>query len=100
MTLKGQLLLGVLIHPQREVKMIFNILLSAFAVQILLVQSVTALGEDCGDVFQSQLQQLLATKYLCNSAAFRDCCQVIIYYTSDVHQVHFNTLITDKTVSS
>ena len=37
------------------------------------------LPTDCGDTFQSQLTELIATKQSCDSAGFYDCCKVQQY---------------------
>ena len=61
-------------------QLMLSVLLSLCVVQTVLevrVQAAAVIPQDCGETFQSQLQQLLATKQSCDSAAFYDCCQVI-----------------------
>ena len=61
-------------------KLMLSVLLSLCVVQAVLevrVQAAAVVSQDCGETFQTQLQQLLATKQSCYSAAFYDCCQVI-----------------------
>jgi hypothetical protein len=46
------------------------------SVFVVTVKGAAVSGRDCGETFQTQLRELLATKHSCPSAAFRDCCQV------------------------
>ena len=48
----------------------------AFMVMSVTVQAMAVSPPDCGEIFQSQLSELLATKKTCDSAGFYDCCQV------------------------
>ena len=47
----------------------------------LLVQSAAVPVQNCGQTFQTQLDQLQNTVKSCDSAAFYDCCQVRILHT-------------------
>ena len=61
-------------------QLMLSVLLSLCVVQAVLevrVQAAAVAPRDCGETFQTQLQQLLTTKQSCDSAAFYDCCQVI-----------------------
>ena len=49
--------------------------------------------QKCGQLFQSQLRQLMATKQSCDSAYFYDCCQVQ-YFDACVRA----TAVTIKTI--
>ena len=40
------------------------------------VQAAAVSPQDCGEMYQSQLKEFLAST--CDSAAFHDCCQVYI----------------------
>ena len=55
-----------------------------FVCVVSITVQVTASPTDCGDTFQSQLTELIATKQTCESAYFKDCCQVgiIIMYVT------------------
>jgi ficolin len=46
------------------------------SVFVVTVKGAAVSGGDCGETFQTQLRELLATKHSCPSAAFRDCCQI------------------------
>ena len=49
-----------------------------FICVFVTVQAAAVSPQDCGERMQSQLRELLATKQTCDSAFFRDCCQVHI----------------------
>ena len=55
-----------------------------FVCVVSITVQVTASPTDCGEIFQSQLTELIATKQTCESAYFKDCCQVgiIIMYVT------------------
>ena len=67
---------SVLVAISDRKKMKFFLLLSVCAVHLLTVQAAAVAEQECGQLFQSQLRQLMATKRSCNSASFYDCCQV------------------------
>ena len=69
-------------------KLMLSVLLSLCVVQAVLeirVQAAAIVPQDCGETFQTQLQQLLATKQSCDSAAFYDCCQVMCMHRDGYH---------------
>ena len=41
------------------------------------VDSAAVPNQDCGELFQSKLSELLAIKQSCNSTFYRSCCQVV-----------------------
>ena len=48
----------------------------SITVMSVTVQSAAVTTQDCGDVFQSKLTELLLLKETCDSALYKDCCQV------------------------
>ena len=52
-----------------------------FICVVSVTVQVTASPTDCGDTFQAQLRELIATKQSCDSAYFKDCCQVYMNST-------------------
>ena len=67
-------------------------IVNVFICVFVTVQAAAVSPQNCGETFESQLRELLATKKTCNSAAFYDCCQVkriianIIYYEPSPHR--------------
>ena len=63
------------------------LIVSACIAHLLLTETSAVPAQDCGEIFQSQLRQLVTTKQSCDSASFYDCCQVM-YFDSYVAK-HF-----------